>query len=220
MAEDRWVRIARIGLTGGIGSGKSTVAARLAAHGAVLVDTDAIARELTAPGGAAMPALVQRFGPGIAGADGALDRAAMRELAFRDPAAKAVLESVLHPLIGQQAQARAAAAGDAVVVFDVPLLAESLKRQPTLPRQPGWRKRVQRILVVDCSVETQIERVAQRPGWDRDSAERVVQAQATRPERRAVADAVIHNDGIPLEALEAEVARLWQAWCVAGCAAG
>jgi dephospho-CoA kinase len=207
-------RIVRIGLTGGIGSGKSTVAARFAAHGAVLVDTDAIARELTAPGGAAMPALRERFGPGIAGPDGALDRAAMRELAFRDPAAKAALESVLHPLIGRQAHARAAAAGDAVVVFDVPLLAESLRRRPQSP-QPGWRERVQRILVVDCSVGTQIDRVAQRPGWDRDSAERVVQAQASRSERRAIADAVIHNDGIGLAALEAEVARLWQVWCEA-----
>jgi dephospho-CoA kinase len=208
-------RIQRIGLTGGIGSGKSTVAAMLAGHGAVLVDTDAISRELTAVGGAAMPALIERFGPTVADASGALDRGAMRTLAFHDPAAKAALEAVLHPLIGRTAHERAAAAGpDAVVVFDVPLLAESLRRQPSM--RPGWRERVQRVLVVDCDEATQIERVAQRPGWDADSAARVVQAQARRAERRAVADATIHNDGLSLEALRVEVAALWRAWVGTG----
>jgi dephospho-CoA kinase len=211
--------IRRIGLTGGIGSGKSTVAALLAGHGATLIDTDAIARELTAAGGAAMPALIERFGPAVADASGALDRAAMRDLAFGDPTAKAALEALLHPLIGRAAGERAAAAGEgAVLVFDVPLLAESLRRQP--PPRPGWRDRVQRVLVVDCEIATQIERVAHRPGWDRAGAERVVQAQATRAERRAIADAVIHNDGIGLDALAAEVATLWQAWCAAGRSSG
>lgn len=202
--------VRRIGLTGGIGSGKSTVAAMLVDCGAVLVDTDAIARELTAAGGAAMPALIERFGAAIADSSGALDRAAMRELAFRDAEVKARLEAVLHPLIGLEAQARAKAAGDAVVVFDVPLLAESLRRRP--PPRPGWRERVERILVVDCPEATQIDRVAQRPGWDAKAAASVVQAQASRAERRAVADAVIHNDGLTIEVLRGAVQSLWQAW--------
>ncbi len=195
----------RLGLTGGIGSGKSTVAALLVRHGALLVDTDAIARALTAPGGAAMPALQQAFGPACVGADGALDRAHMRQLAFGDATAKARLEGILHPLIGEQAQREAAQAAGRVVVFDVPLLAESRH----------WRERVQRVLVVDCSEATQIERVARRPGWTAEAAARVVAQQAPRERRRAIADAVLHNDGVSLAALEAAVAALWQHWAKA-----
>lgn len=192
-----------IGLTGGIGSGKSTVAAMLVAEGAALVDTDAIARALTAPGGAAMPALNAAFGTGIAGTDGALDRDAMRRLAFADPAAKRRLEAVLHPLIGAQAQQEADAAASDVVVFDVPLLAESAH----------WRGRVDRVLVVDCSEATQIERVLRRPGWSRDVVERVIAQQAPRAARRAIADAVIHNDdGLALETLAHAVRRLLTRW--------
>jgi dephospho-CoA kinase len=192
-----------IGLTGGIGSGKSTVAAMLVAEGAALVDTDAIARALTAPGGAAMPALIAAFGAAIAGADGALDRDTMRRLAFADPAAKRRLEAVLHPLIGAQAQREADAAASDVVVFDVPLLTESAH----------WRARVDRVLVIDCSEATQIERVSRRPGWSRDVVERVIAQQSARAQRRAIADAVIHNDdGLALETLAHAVRRLLTRW--------
>jgi dephospho-CoA kinase len=194
-----------IGLTGGIGSGKSTVAALLVAHGATLVDTDAIAHALTTPGGAAMPALRRRFGDDVAGADGALDRARMRELVFADPGAKQALEGILHPMIGAEAQRQAAAAanvGTGVVVFDVPLLTEA----------SAWRERCQRILVVDCRAETQVQRVMARSGWSAEQVQRVIAQQAPRERRRAIADAVIFNDGLDHEALAAEVAALWAAW--------
>lgn len=196
------MRIGRIGLTGGIGSGKSTVARTLVACGAVLVDTDAIARALTAPGGAALPALAAAFGPGIVGADGALDRDRMRALAFGDAGAKARLEGVLHPMIGAQAQREAEAAGGRPIVFDVPLLTES----------GHWRARVQRILVVDCREETQVARVVARNGWTEDAVRRVVAQQAARAARRAIADAVVFNDGMSPETLEAEVRALWALW--------
>lgn len=191
-----------IGLTGGIGSGKSTVAQLLVALGAGLVDTDAIARELTQPGGAAMGALRKAFGDVAITPDGALDRNHMRQLAFADAQAKARLEAILHPLIGHEALARARAADQAVVVFDVPLLTESSL----------WRQRVARVLVVDCLESTQVERVSQRPGWSPDAARRVVAQQASRPARRAIADAVIHNDGISLAQLADEVQTLWTLW--------
>jgi dephospho-CoA kinase len=196
----------RIGLTGGIGSGKSTVAAMLAACGAVLIDSDAISRELTQAGGAAIEPLRDAFGADCIDAQGALDRARMRALAFADPGVRQRLEAVLHPLIGAETTRRATAAGDAVLVFDVPLLAESVH----------WRDRVQRILVVDCGIATQIERVARRPGWDRAAAERVVAQQASRTLRRAIADAVVFNDGIDLAALEAQVRVLWRSWTAPG----
>ena len=195
----------RIGLTGGIGSGKSTVAAMLAERGATVIDTDAIAHRLTAADGAAMSVLRQAFGDGVACADGALDRDAMRARAFTDPAVKARLEALLHPLIGAQALRDAAAAKGGVVVFDVPLLAESAH----------WRARVDRVLVVDCSPETQIDRVALRTGWTRDAAERVIASQAPRSARRAIADAVIFNDAVTLAALDAQVHALWQLWQLA-----
>jgi len=192
----------RIGLTGGIGSGKSTVSAMLARCGAAIVDTDAIGRRLTAAGGAAMPAVRQAFGDAIIGADGALDREAMRARAFSDPSAKQRLEALLHPLIGAEALREAAVSTSRVLVFDVPLLAES----------PHWRARVNRILVVDCRHATQIERVAQRAGWTHDAAERVIASQASRAARRTIADAVIFNDGIDLATLEATVSGLWSLW--------
>jgi dephospho-CoA kinase len=192
----------RIGLTGGIGSGKSTVAAMFALRGAAVIDADAISRQLTASGGTAMPALIGVFGARIARADGALDRDAMRALAFTDSQARARLEGVMHPLIAHEAQREAAASTARLMVFDVPLLAESAH----------WRARVDRVLVVDCSVETQITRVVERAGWSRESAERAIAAQASRKVRRAVADAVIDNDGKDLPALQRDVAALWQAW--------
>ena len=191
-----------IGLTGGIGSGKSTVARRLVELGAVLVDTDAIARALTAPGGAALPAIAQDFGPQAIGADGAMDRDWMRARAFADPAVKARLEAILHPLIGTTARAQAAAAGGRTVVFDVPLLAES----------GHWRARVDRVLVIDCGEQTQVQRVMARNSWPEEAVRRVIAQQATREQRRAIADAVILNDGISLVQLQAEVDRVWDRW--------
>ncbi len=195
----------RIGLTGGIGSGKSTVAARLVARGAALIDTDAIAHALTATGGAAMPALRETFGSLAVAPDGALDRAYMRQTVFADPSARQRLESILHPLIAEQAAAQALAAqrgGSPVLVFDVPLLAESGR----------WRGRCDRILVVDSSVDSQVGRVRARSGWSEEQVRRVIAQQAGRAARRAIADAVIHNDGLELAALAAEVDALWDAW--------
>jgi dephospho-CoA kinase len=192
----------KIGLTGGIGSGKSTVARLLVGRGATLVDTDAIARALTLPGGAAMAAIAEAFGAAMVTADGALDRERMRALVFADPGAKARLEAILHPLIGAEAQRQAATAGSGVVVFDVPLLTESRH----------WRDRVDRILVVDCPEATQLERVLQRPGWLEDTARRVIQQQAQRAARRAIADAVVFNHGVTLAALADEVGALWALW--------
>ena len=201
-----------VGLTGGIGSGKSTVAGLLVAHGATLVDTDAIAHGLTVPGGAAMPALRQRFGAAIAGPDGALDRAQMRGLVLADPQAKQALEAILHPMIGAEAQRQAAAADTTggVVVFDVPLLTES----------SVWRRRCQRILVVDCSAETQVRRVMARSGWGADQVQRVIDLQASRSARRAIADAVLFNETLSLAGLAAEVAALWAIWGLAAPRAG
>lgn len=192
----------RIGLTGGIGSGKSTVAALLAEGGAVIVDTDAISRALTAPGGAALPRLAEVFGAGILDAQGALDRERMRALAFSDPSARARLEQVLHPMIGREAQAQAARAGERPVVFDVPLLTESAH----------WRARVQRIIVVDCHESTQVERVMARSGWNREAVTRVIAQQAPRARRRTIADAVIFNEGLTREALREQVRALWAHW--------
>jgi dephospho-CoA kinase len=199
-------RVRSIGLTGGIGSGKSTVAAGLVAQGAHLVDTDAIARALTAPGGGALPALAQAFGADILGPDGALDRARMRQLAFTDATAKRRLEAVLHPIIGAEADAQAGRAGGCTVVFDVPLLTESSR----------WRQRVDRVLVVDCPEAVQVQRVMARSGWDAEAVERVIAQQASRVRRRAIADAVIHNgETTTLQDLALHVAALCAAWGIA-----
>ncbi len=193
----------RIGLTGGIGSGKSTVAGMLADLGAHIVDTDAISRRLTVAGGPAIAPIRAAFGNDFIADDGALDRTRMRELVFHDATAKRRLEAILHPLIGQETQREAAAApAGAIVVFDVPLLVESGR----------WRERVDKILVVDCSEETQIRRVMARSGWTEPAVRAVIDQQASRAARRAVADAVILNDGIGLDALGAEVRALRARW--------
>lgn len=192
----------RIGLTGGIGSGKSTVASMLVRHGAVVIDTDAIAHRLTAAQGDAMSPLIEALGPSIATADGALDRAAMRRLAFTDASVRRRLEAVLHPMIGAQALREAEAAPGRVIVFDVPLLAQS----------SAWRARVDRVLVIDCSEATQIERVAARDGWTRETAHLAIAAQSTRAARRAIADAIVVNDSIDLASLHAHVDALWRLW--------
>ena len=196
----------RIGLTGGIGSGKSTVAALWVQRGAALIDTDAIARSITLPGGAAIAPLVQAFGPSVIDATGAMDRQAMRERVFHDAEAKRRLEGILHPLIGEACEQQALAAGSAPQLFDVPLLVESGR----------WRGRLDRILVIDASPETQIQRVMARSGWPRETVEQVIAQQAPRALRRAAADALIHNEGKALATLDAEVALLWARWVAGG----
>lgn len=192
----------RIGLTGGIGSGKSTVAAMLVAHGASLIDTDGIARALASPGGAAMPAIAAAFGAEMVAADGGLDRARMRALAFGHPETKRKLESILHPLIGQECERQAQAATGALIVFDVPLLVESKR----------WRAIVERVLVVDASEEIQLQRVVARSGWTPEAVQAVIAQQAGRPLRRAAADAVICNENLSLAQLDDEVRALWRLW--------
>jgi dephospho-CoA kinase len=197
----------RIGLTGGIGSGKSTVAAMLVARGAKLVDTDAIARSIAEPGGAAMPALEAEFGPSILTAEGGMDRARMRERVFSDAKAKKRLEGILHPLIGAECEHQAASARPGQpVVFDVPLLVESKR----------WRAIVDRVLVIDASEPTQLERVIARSGWTPDAVRAVIAQQAHRALRRAAADAVIYNDGLGLAELSSHVEGLWERWTGAG----
>ena len=193
----------RIGVTGGIGSGKSTVARRFGTLGALVVDTDALAHALTAPGGAALPAIAATFGAAMIGPDGAMDRAKMRALVFQQPGERRRLEAILHPLIGEatRAQASRAGAGQAIV-FDVPLLTES----------GTWRGRVDRLVVVDCSEATQVARVVQRSGWTADAVERTIAQQATRAQRRAIADAVIFNEGLSIAQLDAEADALWASW--------
>ena len=202
------MRPLHIGLTGGIGSGKSTVAQTLVELGAALVDTDAIARRLTAPRGVALPAIAQAFGPELVSAQGILDRDRMRALAFSDPSARRRLEAILHPLIGDTARAEATGAtqaGAAAVVFDVPLLAESAH----------WRGRLDRVLVVDCEEATQISRVMARSGWAEETVLRVIAQQASRPLRRSIADAVIFNDSLSRQALQDEVLSVWRHWLTA-----
>ena len=195
----------KIGLTGGIGSGKSTVARRFAALGALVVDSDAVAHGLTAPGGAAIPAIAAAFGADMIAADGAMDRAKMRALVFGQPAERQRLEAILHPMIASATRAQASrASADQAVVFDVPLLTES----------GTWRARVDRIAVVDCAEATQVARAVQRSGWTADAVERTIAQQASRAQRRAIADAVIVNDDLTLAQLDAEVDALWAAWAV------
>jgi dephospho-CoA kinase len=174
-----------VGLTGGIGSGKSAVGDLFAAQGIAVIDTDAIAHELTAPGGTAMPAIRAEFGDAVAAADGALDRAAMRAIVFADPSARKRLEGILHPMIRIESERRLAAAESPYVIYMVPLLVES----------GDYHKRVNRVAVVDCREETQIARVMQRNGLARPDIERILAAQASRAERLAAADDVIDNDG-------------------------
>jgi dephospho-CoA kinase len=193
----------KIGLSGGIGSGKSTVARRFATLGAFVVDTDALAHALTAPAGAAIPAIAAAFGADMIAPDGAMDRAKMRSLVFAQPGERQRLEAILHPMIAlaTRAQASRAGAGQAVV-FDVPLLAES----------GTWRARVDRVLIVDCSAATQVERVMHRSGWTAEAVERTIAQQASRAQRRAIADAVIVNETLSMAQLEAEVDAVWTAW--------
>lgn len=188
----------RIGLTGGIGSGKSTVLAMLQRHGAAAIDADAISRATTAAGGVALPAIAQRFGPEFIGPDGALDRALMRERAYSHPESRKELEQIIHPLVGEEIarQVEAAlAAGRRCIVFDIPLLVESGR----------WRAQLDRVLVVDCEPQTQIARVMARSGLPAEEVRAIIAAQAPRSLRLAAADLVICNEALTLGDLAHEV---------------
>ena len=186
-----------VGLTGGIGCGKSTVADLFAALGATIVDTDVIAHALTAPQGAAMPAIVAEFGPDFAQPDGALDRARMRTLVFSDATARARLEAILHPRIRAATEAAGQAATGAYVIYVVPLLIES----------GSWRDRVTRVLAIDCSEDTQVARVMQRSRLSADEVRAIMATQVTRARRLTEADDVVDNDA-GLDALRAQVQAL------------
>jgi dephospho-CoA kinase len=195
----------RIGLTGGIGSGKSTVLAMLQERGAAAIDADAISRATTAAGGSAIPAIAQRFGADFITPDGALDRGRMRERAYAHPPARKELEAIIHPLVGQEIARQvdqAIAAGARCIVFDIPLLVESGR----------WRAQVDRVLVVDCEPETQVARVVARSALQPDEVRAIIAAQAPRALRLAAADLVICNEGLTLEALRQEVAQAAQSF--------
>jgi dephospho-CoA kinase len=186
----------RLGLTGGIGSGKSTVASIMASAGAAVMDADAISRALTLPGGRAIPAILAEFGEQLIAPDGAMNRDAMRALVFSNSESKRQLEAIIHPLVGQVLQEEsiaAIAAGHACLVYDVPLLVESGER---------WRRQVDLVCVVDCGVETQIQRVMSRSQLGRTEIERIISQQASRQQRLDCADAVIFNEGIDLAHLK------------------
>lgn len=190
-----------VGLTGGVGSGKSTVAALLAGHGAAVIDADAIVRQLTAPGGSAIEAIAAQFGADFITAEGALDRDRMRALAFAEVDAKQQLEAIIHPMVGEETWRQAStarAAGHACLVFDVPLLVESA----------AWRQKLDHVLVVDCLTETQIARVMTRNAMTRVAVEAIMANQSQRLRRLKAADSVIFNEGMTLEDLSLEVAAL------------
>src|ERR1700754_3574163 len=188
-----------VGLTGGIGSGKSFVADRFAARGVPIVDTDAIAHRITAPHGLAMPAIASEFGASFVGPDGSLDRARMRALVFSDETARRRLEAITHPLIRAETERERREANGPYVVIVVPLLVES----------GSWKTRVNRVLVIDCSVETQIERVMRRNAFTREQVLAIIARQATREARLDAADDVIVNSDLsPFGSIDARVEEL------------
>lgn len=189
----------RIGLTGGVGSGKSTVAEVLRGLGAAIIDADAIVRELTGPGGTAGAALRREFGPEAILEDGGLDRTWMRARAFNDAEVRRRLEAIIHPMVRAEADRRADAASLSApyTVFVIPLLVES----------GDWHRRVHRVLVVDCTERTQIERVVRRPGVDDATARAILAAQCSRAQRLAAADDVIFNEA-PLDVVEKSVRQV------------
>lgn len=189
-----------VGLTGGVGSGKSTIGTMLSDRGAALVDADLIGHQLTSPGGAAIEALRERFGAEAITADGSLDRAHMRALVFSDTALRTQLESLLHPMIRAKMRERAAkltVEGAPYVVFVVPLLVET----------GNWGGYIDRVLLIDCSEATQLARVCARTGIDEITARKIIDAQATRSQRLAVADDVLLNEA-PLDQIGHKVERL------------
>ncbi|MER5884374.1 dephospho-CoA kinase [Streptomyces sp. NPDC001941] len=189
----------KVGLTGGIGAGKSEVSRLLVSYGAVLIDSDRIAREVVEPGTPGLAAVVEAFGPGVLTGQGTLDRPKLGSIVFADPGRLAVLNGIVHPLVGaRSAELEAAAGPDDVVVHDVPLLTEN-----------GLAPVYDLVVVVDASPETQLDRLVRLRGMSESDARARMAAQATREQRRAVADLLIDNDG-PLEALEPQVREVWE----------
>ncbi|WP_424892730.1 dephospho-CoA kinase [Streptomyces sp. XH2] len=189
----------RVGLTGGIGAGKSEVSRLLASYGAVIVDSDRIAREVVEPGTPGLAAVVAEFGDAVLTPGGALDRPKLGAIVFADPDRLAALNAIVHPLVrARSAELEAAAAPDAVVVHDVPLLAEN-----------GLAPLYDLVIVVDAGTETRLDRLVRLRGMTPEEARARMEAQATREARLAVADIVIDNDG-PLEELEPRVTKVWQ----------
>lgn len=188
-----------LGLTGGIGSGKTTVANMLADMGVQVVDADRIARSVTEPGGKAIDAIRCVFGAEFIDGTGAMNRGAMRQKVFGDPVALGKLEAITHPLIGQEiAHVVSAQSPDSVVALDIPLLVESKR----------WPQQLDAVMVVDCSVQTQMARVKQRNGWPDETVQAIVRSQASREQRLSVADVVISNDGISLAVLNSQLQGL------------
>ncbi|MFD3916557.1 dephospho-CoA kinase [Streptomyces sp. NPDC058603] len=189
----------RLGLTGGIGSGKSEVSRLLTSYGAVLIDSDRIAREVVEPGTPGLAAVVAEFGPGVLTPDGALDRPKLGGIVFGDPDRLRALNAIVHPLVrARSAELETAAGPDSIVVHDVPLLVEN-----------GMEALYDLVVVVDASPETQLDRLVRLRGMAESEARKRMEAQAGRERRRAAADVVIDNDG-PLEELEPQVRRVWQ----------
>lgn len=188
----------RLGLTGGIGSGKSTVARELQSLGATLIDADAISRHCTLTNGLAMPAIIRQFGTDFVTPEGAMDRNRMREHVFAHPEARHALEAIVHPLVLQEIRRQSDSAPSPCLVFDIPLLVES----------PHWRHQLDRILIVDCTEDTQIRRVQARNGWDRAAVEAIIRQQSTRAHRLAAADWVLWNDRMDLQALRHDVQQM------------
>ena len=193
------MKLLRVGLTGGIGSGKSTVLQMLAALGAAVIDADAISRSVTATGGSAISQIARQFGDRFIGVDGAMDRAAMRDHAYADPKARQQLEAIIHPLVGAESARQVQAALDAgsrCMVFDIPLLVESGR----------WRQQLDQVMVVDCAPATQIARVVARSALTPQQVEAIIAAQAPRAQRLSAADVVVCNEGLTLAQLQAEAA--------------
>lgn len=187
-----------LGLTGGIGSGKSTAARLLVNAGCELVDADQIARNITQPGGAALIPIAHAFGSHLVDEAGQLDRATLRELVFNNPTARKQLEGITHPLVAHEIASAVAKSRAAVVVLDIPLLVESGR----------WRHGLDKVVVIDCSTETQRTRIRERNGWPEETISAVIGAQCKRTTRLAAADYVIHNDGVSLAELTAQVHQL------------
>ena len=185
----------RLGVTGGIGSGKSTVCGLLAKKGIPLIDADAISRACTAPGGAALPAIAQAFGQAVFEAPGVLNRDAMRTLVFDNPQARAQLQALLHPLIAAEIERQAAqaqASSPPCIAFDIPLLVESKR----------WRPVLDRVLVIDCQAQTQIDRVMQRSGLTPQSVQKIMAAQSSRAARLQCADFVLFNESVTIDEID------------------